>query len=93
MTAIERFIAAFKAIGSPQDLNDFVSIHGLTEDGFDQLSGRQVYRVVGGVIEGEPVKVTYRWHDPSQAFAVKPDIAKVDLEIKAVRVCTVEWPE
>lgn len=52
-----------------------------------------MYRVVGGVIAGELVKVTHRWHDPSQAFAVKPDVAKVDLEIKSARICTVDWPE
>jgi hypothetical protein len=90
---LEQFIAEFNVVDSPQALNALIERSGLTQDGLDQTPGRQVYRVVGGVVAGRAVKLTHRWHDPSQAFSVKSDIAKVDLDIDGSRVSTVEWPE
>jgi len=90
---MDDFINAFETIRSDTELLQFIDRYGLTTDGLDQRPRGQVYKVVGGTVNGRTVKLTHRWHDPSQAFAVKPDIAKVDLDIDAQRIATIEWPE
>ena len=92
-TALEQFIAEFRSVSSESALDAIIDRYGLTEGGLDQRPHSQVYRVVGGVVAGVRVALTHRWYDPSQAFSIQSDIAKVDLEIDGRRVCTVEWPE
>lgn len=35
------------------------------------------YKVVGGRVAHRQVVLTHRWYDPSQAFSIQRDVAKV----------------
>ena len=41
----------------------------------------------------EDVNFLHRWHDPSQAFSIQPDINKLELHIEGARRLTTEYAD
>ncbi len=41
----------------------------------------------------EDVNFLHRWHDPSQAFSIQPDINKLELHIEGARRLNTEYAD
>ncbi|MFN7042590.1 MAG: hypothetical protein ACK4OH_15700 [Acidovorax temperans] len=83
----------FRRIFSERQLNAFIERYGLSSHGLNQSPRSQVYKVVGGVVDGRDVVVLHRWFDPSNAFSLLPDVSKAELSIDGQHVETIEWSE
>lgn len=83
----------FKAIACDEDIAALVARFALVEGVAENGDGSNVLAVYVGSIAGAPVRVIHRWHDPSQAFAIRPDINKIRLQVSGATLATVEFED
>lgn len=93
MADLDRLSVAFCGIHSDEDIARVVKQFGLTERPLGAGSSGQILGIYDGEVGGATVTLTHRWHDPSQAFAIRPDINKLRLEIAGRESLFVEFED
>lgn len=84
----------FHAIRSDDAIDSFVERYSLSKaDAKAYPHVRNLLEVYEGVVCGTKITFVHRWHDPSQAFSIQPDINKLELEIHGVRQLKTEYPD
>ena len=88
MTSLASFLEAFRALASDADLNALIAQHELTRRGHPQQPSAHVLKVVGGVVGGCAVCLTYWYHEPDGPYAETPDQVQLEVDGEPVAVVT-----
>lgn len=84
----------FQAIRNGEAIDTFVDRYALSKADVKAYPDvRNLLEVYEGTVCSTRVTFMRRWHDPSQAFSIRPDISKLELNIHGLRKLTTEYPE
>lgn len=91
--SVRDLIAAFNALSDTEQIATLAEHFGLKEVDPAEHTHPQILGIYKGSVDGRTVKLTQRWHDPSQAFSIQPDINKMRLEIDGMEPLLTEFPD
>ena len=84
----------FHAIRNGDAIDAFVSRYALSQaDSGKYPHVRNLLEVYEGTVCETKITFLHRWHDPSQAFSIQPDINKLELHIEGARRLTTEYAD
>lgn len=89
---LEQLVAAFKGVRSMEELTALAARFSLVADAGKHSTESQILGIYGGRVNGREVRMTHRWHDPSVADVIHPDVNKVKLEVTGRRASDIEFP-